>query len=139
MRRSRKGFTLAELLIVIAIIGILAAIAIPVFTSQLNNSRKAVDEANTRTAMSLATTEYLVNGSTGYHYYTFAIQNDMLVLAVDVDGNKQSRPDKAAQGFNEYVPDPSEEPDSSRKSRHSAGLMVTVLDGEVTNVVWMSA
>ena len=31
---SKKAFTLAELLIVVAIIGVLVAISIPIFTSQ---------------------------------------------------------------------------------------------------------
>lgn len=45
---NKKGFTLAELLIVVAIIAVLVAIAIPVFTSQLEKSREAVDAANIR-------------------------------------------------------------------------------------------
>ena len=45
---NRKGFTLAELLIVVAIIAVLVAIAIPVFTSQLHNARVATDVANCR-------------------------------------------------------------------------------------------
>lgn len=45
---NRKGFTLAELLIVVAIIAVLVAIAIPVFTSQLHNARVAAEVANCR-------------------------------------------------------------------------------------------
>ena len=49
-RKNEKGFTLAELLIVVAIIGVLVAISIPIFTSQLEKSREAVDAANIRAA-----------------------------------------------------------------------------------------
>ena len=47
-KTNKKGFTLAELLIVVAIIAVLVAIAIPVFTAQLEKSREAVDAANIR-------------------------------------------------------------------------------------------
>ncbi len=47
-KMNKKGFTLAELLIVVAIIGVLTAIAIPVFSSQLEKSREATDLANIR-------------------------------------------------------------------------------------------
>ena len=50
MKKNNKGFTLAELLIVVAIIAVLVAIAIPVFTSQLEKSREATDLANIRSA-----------------------------------------------------------------------------------------
>ena len=49
-KNNKKGFTLAELLIVVAIIAVLTAIAIPVFTSQLEKSREAVDLSNVRAA-----------------------------------------------------------------------------------------
>ena len=39
-----------EMLIVVAIIAVLIAIAIPIFTSQLENSREATDKANLRSA-----------------------------------------------------------------------------------------
>lgn len=45
---KKKGFTLAELLIVVAIIAVLVAISIPVFTSQLTKAKEAADEANVR-------------------------------------------------------------------------------------------
>ena len=46
--RENKGFTLMEMLIVVAIIAILIAIAIPVFTGQLEKAREATDAANIR-------------------------------------------------------------------------------------------
>jgi len=49
-RENKKGFTLAELLIVVAIIGVLVAISIPIFTAQLEKSREATDLANIRSA-----------------------------------------------------------------------------------------
>ena len=48
MKKKRKGFTLAELLIVVAIIAVLVAIGIPIFTSLLEKSREAADAANIR-------------------------------------------------------------------------------------------
>ena len=48
MKKNNKGFTLAELLIVVAIIAVLVAIAIPVFTSQLEKSRDATSVSNLR-------------------------------------------------------------------------------------------
>ena len=48
--KSVKGFTLAELLIVVAIIAALVAIGIPMFTSQLEKSREAVDLSDVRSA-----------------------------------------------------------------------------------------
>ena len=50
MKKNNKGFTLAELLIVVAIIAVLVAIAIPVFTTQLEKSRESTDAANIRSA-----------------------------------------------------------------------------------------
>lgn len=47
---ENDGFTLAELLIVVAIIGALVAISIPIFSSQLEKSREATDLANVRSA-----------------------------------------------------------------------------------------
>lgn len=47
---GKKGFTLAELLIVVAIIAVLVAISIPIFSAQLEKSREATDAANIRSA-----------------------------------------------------------------------------------------
>ncbi len=50
MKRNKRGFTLAELLIVVAIIAVLVAISIPIFSKQLEKSRESVDFANMRSA-----------------------------------------------------------------------------------------
>lgn len=41
--KGKNGFTLAELLIVVAIIAVLVAISIPIFTTQLEKAREATD------------------------------------------------------------------------------------------------
>ena len=53
MKRGKNGFTLAELLIVVAIIAVLVAVAIPIFTSQLEKARLAVDHSAVRDAYAI--------------------------------------------------------------------------------------
>lgn len=45
---KKKGFTLSELLIVVAIIVVLVSIAIPIFINQLHKAKVATDWANVR-------------------------------------------------------------------------------------------
>ena len=61
VRGDKKGFTLAELLVVVAIIGILVAISVPLFTAQLGKARKATNEANLRAAKVAAVADYMTN------------------------------------------------------------------------------
>ena len=65
-KRNRKGFTLAELLIVVAIIAVLVAIAIPIFTAQLEKSREATDAANLRSAYAEVMTAGLSEDEANY-------------------------------------------------------------------------
>ena len=64
MKKNNKGFTLAELLIVVAIIAVLVAIAIPVFTNQLERSKEATDLSNIRAAYAEVVADYLGSGAT---------------------------------------------------------------------------
>ena len=59
MKEDKKGFTLAELLIVVAIIGVLVAISVPIFTAQLHKATLATNQANARSAKAAIITAYL--------------------------------------------------------------------------------
>lgn len=54
MLKNNKGFTMAELLIVVAIIAVLVAISIPIFNAKLEKSRETVDIHMTRNIASIA-------------------------------------------------------------------------------------
>ena len=60
MKQNRNGFTLMEMLIVIAIIAVLIIIAIPVFASQLEKAREAADLANVRSAYAQVSEEVML-------------------------------------------------------------------------------
>ena len=56
---KNKGFTLAELLIVVAIIAVLVAVSIPIFTGKLEQARIATTEANIRSAKAAALADWM--------------------------------------------------------------------------------
>lgn len=69
------GFTLAELLIVVAIIGVLVAISIPIFNRQVEKAREAVDWTNLYNAyeaISIAVLEgdFVQDNTYGIYCYT---------------------------------------------------------------------
>lgn len=61
MKNSKKGFTLVELIIVVAVIALLAAVLIPTFSSLISKANQAKDEAlvsNLNKAIALSTEKY---------------------------------------------------------------------------------
>ena len=61
-KQNNKGFTLAELLIVVTIIGVLVAISIPIFNNQLRKARLATNQANARAAYAAWAAQYMDEG-----------------------------------------------------------------------------
>ena len=71
-RRTEKGFTLVELMIVVVIIGILAAIAIPKFSGMIGKTKTVEAKQQLGTIISLEKT-YFYSGNT---YVAFAAGAD---------------------------------------------------------------
>lgn len=58
---TKRGFTLAELLVVLAILAILAAVAIPLFTGAIGQAYETARNANTRAVRAAAVTKILTD------------------------------------------------------------------------------
>lgn len=62
-KMNKKGFTLIEMLVVIAIIAVLVSIVIPVVGSATEKAKEAADAANIRAAVAEVTTKALMDGA----------------------------------------------------------------------------
>ncbi len=69
--KKTGGFTLIEMLIVVAIIAILVVVSIPMVSNSLEQARKSTDAANERAAKAAALAEYMLNRETGSIDYTY--------------------------------------------------------------------
>ena len=81
LKKNEKGFTLMEMLIVVAIIAVLIAIAIPTFTASLNKAKVATDEANIRAGYASAMAELIAGETDVADGATLYLQKDGSVAA----------------------------------------------------------
>ena len=99
MKTNRKGFTLIELMIVVAIIGILAAVAIPGFMTYIKNSKTSEAKTNLNAigkgAIAYFETEHInSDGMSGFskQYPSAATQVNMGTEAKDSTVGLKSKP-----------------------------------------------
>lgn len=115
---NKKGFTLAELLVVVAIIAILVAVSIPIFTGKLNEARENTDAANVRAAKAVAVTEYL---------QTEEKQNSEYIGYYDAKNGKM------VAGANNATP-------YGKQSKYKGGLVKVTIsaDGKSVTTTWVN-
>ncbi len=113
---NRAGFTLAELLVVVAIIAVLVAISIPVFGSALERSKAAACMANRRSLLSELTVEYMTEGegfdhpnieqykcpSGGVITYSRRDGKFTVLCSVHTGWNKDTLPNAFKEVFNDF-------------------------------------
>lgn len=83
--KKQGGFTLIEMLIVVAIIAILIAIAIPMVNKALEKAREATDSANERAALGLAYVDIMADPE---HSVLLATTNTTHVAYYEIDNNR---------------------------------------------------
>lgn len=133
VRENKKGFTLAELLVVVAIVAILVAISIPVFTAQLGKARKATNQANLRAAKAAAIAEYLTDDQDTSKKITYDYDISTGVATKVQDGktkvatNEVEDMDAAVSSKNKYTKISVEiEPTGGSKDGTLSGATVTL-------------
>jgi len=97
---SRKGFTLVEILIVVIILGILAAIVIPQFTNASTDARKSNMASQDQTCKSQISLYMLQHGDTPP---TLANLFTDLTSVTDQNGNLSGSAGFVAPGYGPYL------------------------------------
>ena len=87
---NKKGFTLIEMLVVIAIIAILVAIIVPTIQNSTMKAKGAADAANIRSLTAQAAVDYLADGTSELSDFSKLFTSKILNSQVKVTFTEQS-------------------------------------------------
>lgn len=105
LKNKKKGFTLIELIIVIAIIAILAAVAIPKFGEVRKNAALKSDVANAKTIANAVTTLIAEENltTTATEATPLVVDNNTVVGSTnEVEAYMQNPPSPESKGYTQY-------------------------------------
>ena len=87
MRRNKRGFTLVELMIVVAILGILASIAVPLYRGYIKTARKSEAKANLEAIRLLEEQYFADEGEYEFEYHVSpAVYEDNIMFMIAPNG-----------------------------------------------------
>lgn len=129
--KSKNGFTLAELLIVVAIIGALVAISIPLFSAQVEKARAATDSANVRAAKAAASVDYMSNETINEVTYYYDGENGNVITSEDTA--------KTLEGYGQSNTDIDEDNASGvPRQNEVAGIVMVVINQQNVTASWVN-
>ena len=88
-RNNKKGFTIVELVIVIAVIGILAGVLIPTFSGIIDNANKTKALQEVKNAYTATLADDLADGDTTndvVYGKSIIVKHNNILVSVDTNG-----------------------------------------------------